>query len=138
MSPLADIVLYAGFRAFADFKLFPVGLLGELIQSLTTLFSFITTVSATSLIALKIIVVTRQTHRRHHYTKIINIIVQSAVILSVVLLGIAILSLIDYARPFDIGTASGKFCYQLESYLAYTQGPVTVRNIRYYHCESLF
>lgn len=103
--------------------------LGELIQALGLLSSFITTVFATSLIAFKIIRVTRQSHRQHHYRRVIEILVQSAAIVSIVMLGLVILSLMAFVSPFDVSTASGRFCYQLYTYLVFAQNPILVSNL---------
>lgn len=49
-----------------------------LYTGLALLFSAATTVSATLMITLKIIIVTRRSHARYSYTRIIDILVQSA------------------------------------------------------------
>lgn len=127
MNPLSNIILCPGFIGYAD--LFPNAPLDQLIQALGVISSFITTVSTTFLIALKITLVTRQSRRLHHYTKIIEILVQSAAMLSILLLVLAILILVDFVNPFDITTTTGMFCYQLNNYLLYTQLPIEVSNI---------
>lgn len=99
-----------------------------LIQALSMLLSFTTTALATSLIALKIYLATRQTQRYYCYTKIIEILVQSAAILSIIQLGLAILSLMDFVQQFDLTTTRGNAGYQLIEYLVNIQGPISVSN----------
>ncbi|KAF5321955.1 hypothetical protein D9619_000016 [Psilocybe cf. subviscida] len=99
----------------------------NLIAPFTTLvafFSFMTTVSATSLIAWKIASLTRESHIRHSYTKVLQILVESAALVSVVLSGVFILSLIDAVHIFNLGTMRGKVMLQMASYFGYMQGPV--------------
>lgn len=98
----------------------------QLIQALITLPSFITTVSATFLIALKIILATCQSHRGYHYTRIIEILVQSSAIVCLVEAALAIICLVNFVQPFDLGTTSGKFGWQLYNLLLYAQTPILV------------
>lgn len=101
--------------------------LDVLMNSLAEFSSFTTTVAASSLIALKIVLVTRKSHMRHSYAKVIEIVIESAVLVSIVLLGIAILEVGSYVHTYHMRTASGRALYQTFEYLSYCQGPITVR-----------
>lgn len=94
--------------------------------ALGVLSTFITTISATFLMALKIILVTHQSRRQHQYSRIIEIIVQSAAIVSVGTLCLAILSLIDFISPFEPDTSLGEICHQLYAYLVFVELPIAV------------
>lgn len=104
-----------------------------LVNSLATLSTFITTVSATSLVVLKITLVARQSQMRHSYTKIIEIIIESAGLVSIVLLGMSILDLLSYVHPFDPSTTLGTALNQTYAYLSYCQAPITVRFTSWIH-----
>lgn len=105
---------------------FPNMRLSQLIQTVAALISFITILSATFLIALKIILITQRSHMHYSYTKTVEIIIQSAAIVSIVLLGISILSLLDFIHIFSISTSGGKFAYQLGIYLVAAELSIAV------------
>ncbi|KAF5313766.1 hypothetical protein D9619_013679 [Psilocybe cf. subviscida] len=67
--------------------------------ALGILFSAATTVLATSMIALKIILVTRESRSQYSYTKVIEILVQSAALQSAVLLVNGIIVFMAYVDP---------------------------------------
>lgn len=98
-------------------------------QALAELGSFTTTVSATLRIALKIILVTHRSHRHFRYTRIIEILIQSAAIVSILLLGLGILKLIDFMHPLGLSTTGGRVFYQVYNYLRFTQPPITVSKL---------
>ncbi|KAF5309194.1 hypothetical protein D9619_012831 [Psilocybe cf. subviscida] len=100
------------FRVFLDERI------SVLLNSLTMLCSLLTTLSSTFLIALKIVLVTRQSPTHHTYAKIVEILTESAAIVSIFMLGTTVLDLILYVHPFDMSTRGGMFCYQLQVYLA--------------------
>lgn len=106
-----------------------------LINSLATLSTFITTVLATSLIASKIVLVTRKSHMRHSYTKIIAIVIESGTLTSIVLLCVTILGLVLYARPVYLSTYYGRVITQMNEYFLYCQGPTTVCIYHHIHCN---
>lgn len=99
----------------------------ELLEFLATLSTFITTVSSTFLVALKIILVTRKSPMRNSYAKIIEIVIESAAIVSIVFLGPVILALSKYPHPFSLRTPSGRATYQTFLYLTFIQAPIMVR-----------
>lgn len=101
-----------------------------MVVPLALLFSATTTVSATSLIALKIVLVTRRSRMQHSYAKIVEILIESAALVSIVLLGVAILELISYVSPYKLGTTSGRHLFQMLQYLSSLYTPVTVRTPR--------
>ncbi|KAF5310033.1 hypothetical protein D9619_010140 [Psilocybe cf. subviscida] len=94
-----------------------------LIGSLGVLSSFMTTISATSLIALKIVLVTRRSRIHCSYAKVVEILVESAALVSIVALGITVMELLDYARPYKLGTMAGRVSYDVMEYLSYLKGP---------------
>ncbi|KAF5309188.1 hypothetical protein D9619_012839 [Psilocybe cf. subviscida] len=94
-----------------------------LASSLASLSCLITTVSATSLIALKIVLVTKQNRMRRSYAKAVRILVQSAAIVSIVQLGMTVLQLISFFHSYNVHTSTGKFCSYMYDYLGYMQGP---------------
>jgi hypothetical protein len=96
-----------------------------LVQALATWTTFMTTISASSLIALKILLVTRQSHSPYSYAKTIEVIIESAALVSVVFLLVAIFNVVSYVHPLDIGTASGRVLFQTSVYLLYLQVPFT-------------
>lgn len=118
-------ILYLGTLITCDYVPMDEGT-ASLLSALGLLSSFITTVTSTSLIALKIILITRQNHMRYSYGKIIEILIQSAALVSIVLLPSSILELVDYVRPYRLDTTTGRVLYQMWMYLGYIQGPVTV------------
>lgn len=128
-TPLSDCVLYSALLVSAN--LFQNAPLGELIQALCALSACITSTFATFLIVLKITLVTRQNQRRHHYSRIIEILLQSAGIESLCTLALAILSLIAFAHPLNLSTTSGRLCYQLLNYLTIIRFQFVVRNLKY-------
>lgn len=101
----------------------------RLLAAAAALSSLITTVIATFLIALKIILVTRRSRMQHSYTKVLDILIQSAALEAVVLLGITTLSLVGLVHPFIITTTSGRSFYSMYEYLVFMQCPVTVRSL---------
>lgn len=68
-----------------------------LFAGLSEFLSAATTVSATSMIALKIILVTRESHARYSYAKVIEILVQSAALESLVMIVNCIADIAQYA-----------------------------------------
>ncbi|KAF5321952.1 hypothetical protein D9619_000015 [Psilocybe cf. subviscida] len=97
-----------------------------LTETFGMLCSLITTGSSTFLIALKIVLVTRRSHMQHTYGKILEILIQSAALVSTVLLIMAILQIYSYVHAFKPSTASGRSLIQMSIYLACLQTPVTV------------
>ncbi|KAF5311104.1 hypothetical protein D9619_007632 [Psilocybe cf. subviscida] len=91
---------------------------------LVTLFSFIITVSATCLVILKIVLITRRSHMRHSYAKIIEILVQSAALVSIVVVGSAIPEAYNIIQPFALGTTTGNVLYRMDQYTSYILCPV--------------
>lgn len=100
---------------------------GELISSLSMISSVLTTVSATCLITLKIVVVTRRSHMRHSYDKIVEILVESAALVAVVALAVAIMDLVSFVHPDRVSTESGRLFYVLSEILGLVQTPIVVR-----------
>jgi hypothetical protein len=98
-----------------------------LISFLSTAFAVITTASATFLIALKIVLVTRRSYMQHSYTRIIRILIESAALLSISGLILAILDLVSYFNPYKLNTQTGRFLFQIFVCITYTQAPITVR-----------
>lgn len=100
------------------------------IQTLTSaiscLASFITVSSATSLIVLKIVLVTRRSKMGRSYTKICEILIESAALVSIWYLGIAILQIASHVHPFVISTSFGRLLYRMYVYLDNSRGPITV------------
>lgn len=133
---LSKIIFHSGFGVYADFS--PDTQLGSLLNVLSVVPSLVTTASATLLIIVKITLVTRQSHRQHYYARIIEILIQSAGILSIVLLGSAIFNLLDFLHPFNLSTTSGKLCWQLENLFICLQSTVEVSNPRCSNCDPLF
>lgn len=112
------LICYSDLRHQDDSSILP--------NALAFLSSFITTISATSLIALKIVLVTRQSHQNYSYAKIIEILTQSAALVSIFLFVSSVVELLDYMHPFTLSTARGRFFIQVIGYLTYIQAPVTV------------
>lgn len=133
MNQAPNVILYTGLTLCDYFV--ETENIGSLIEALGILCSFITTLSATSLIALKIVLVTRQSHMRHSYSKIIEILVQSAAIVSIVLFGMAVLILVSRTHPWNLNTTSGRFFFQLGEYLIFVQLPVSVRIPGCFYCN---
>lgn len=106
-------------------------------NSLATLSTLVTTVSATFLIALKIVLVTQRSHMHHSYAKILEIVIESAALLSIVLLCITVVELASYVHPFDVSTSYGMALDHMAVYLLYCQGPTTVRIDHYIHYSLL-
>lgn len=95
--------------------------------SLSSLLSAVTTLSATFLIALKIVLITRTNRMQHSYSKIIEILIQSAGLVSFVMLSASTLGLISNVHPFDVETKMGAVLYQVALYISRLQAPVAVR-----------
>ncbi|KAF5317745.1 hypothetical protein D9619_012549 [Psilocybe cf. subviscida] len=102
------------------------GRLNYLLAFCAQLASLATTASATSLIALKIIRTTRESQMHYSYTRIVQILVESAALVSIVGLGVGSLQLVTYIQPYDMSTSSGRLLYQLLQYLAAVQTPIMV------------
>ncbi|KAF5309491.1 hypothetical protein D9619_012494 [Psilocybe cf. subviscida] len=96
----------------------------SLLASLSSLCSAFITLLATSLIALKIVLVTRNSRIRHSYAKTIEIIVESAALVSFITLVMGILELISYVHPYDLGTTSGLLVYRALVIVGRIQNPV--------------
>ncbi|KAF5310294.1 hypothetical protein D9619_010139 [Psilocybe cf. subviscida] len=94
-----------------------------LIGPLGVLSSFVTTISATFLIALKIILVTRYSRTQYLYAKILEILVESAALVSIVALGITVTELLAYAHPYQLDSTTGRLSYYLRQYFSSLQGP---------------
>lgn len=88
--------------------------------------SLLTIVAATCLIALKIMCVTRQNRTHYSYTKIVNILVESAALVSIIAILVAILELLAYLRPYNVDTTTGRFFYELSQYIFALQTPILV------------
>lgn len=116
-------ILYTGLIIRSD--VFLGGHDGALTASLDQISSCVTTVLATSLIALKIILTTRQSQMRHSYSKIIATVVEAATPVSILLLALTVLALVGYAHPYKLNTTRGSFFFQMFQYLLLMQGPVT-------------
>lgn len=95
-------------------------------SSLQLLFSAIITMSATSLIGLKIFLVTRQSHMRRSYLRVMEILVQSAVLVSIILWINCIFGLVSLKHPVHLGTSGDTVFYELGSYLNIIQPPLIV------------
>lgn len=98
-----------------------------LLNSLSEIFSLLTTLFATCFIALKIVLVTRQRRMSYSYAKIVEILVESAALLTFFLLGLAILGLVNSKHHFHLNTTIGRVSYELAVCLSYVVGPVIVR-----------
>ncbi|KAF5328113.1 hypothetical protein D9619_013638 [Psilocybe cf. subviscida] len=96
-----------------------------MILSLGLFSSSITTVSTTTLIALKIIIVTRRSRMRYSYEKIREILVESAAIVLIGTLGLTIVDMVLYVHPVHLDTISGRFAYGAGEYINYLQSPTT-------------
>ncbi|KAF5329247.1 hypothetical protein D9619_009241 [Psilocybe cf. subviscida] len=101
------------------------GLTDTLSIGISDILSSITTMSATTLITLRIIMVTRRSPIRSSYRQIIEILLESAAIYSIVLLTHGILLIVDFIHPFDIRSPSGVAMWELSMYINFIQPPVT-------------
>lgn len=101
--------------------------LQNILSSLSSLFSVITTLSTTFLIALKIVLTTRRSRMRQFYTKIIEILVQSAGLVTFIVLSVISLQLASYLHPFDMDTKFGTVLYEVSIIISRLEGPVIVR-----------
>lgn len=95
-------------------------------NALGILSSFLTTMSATLFIGLKIFLVTRQSHMRRTYARIVIILVESAALVSVIGLLTTILIFQGYVHPSKLYTTSGGEIFQLAYYLGALVNPVMV------------
>lgn len=111
--------------------------LSILINALATLSNLVTTVSTTFLVALKIVLATRQSHMRRSYSKTIEIIIESGTLPSTIFLYIVITGLVDYIRSVDLSTPFGTVVYMVGDYLVFCQGLIAVRIIPPYIHHSL-
>lgn len=93
---------------------------------IATLASALTTVTATLLIALKIVIVTRKSSMHHSYAKVIEIIVESGALVSTIMLAEALLELVSFLQPFDLATKSGQILVQLAEYVSSFQTWIVV------------
>lgn len=100
-----------------------ISVLAGFISAMT---SAITTITATSLIILKIALVTRETRMHHSYSKVIKIIVESGALVSTFMLALAILQLISFIHSFKLNTISGRVFTELTVYASAIQGPILV------------
>lgn len=99
---------------------------GVLLDSLSSILIVTTLVATTSLIALKIVLVTRQSPVRRSYARIVDVLIHSAALVSIVDLSITILQLVDYVDTFKLSTTRGIRLYQVTTYLTYMSAPLTV------------
>lgn len=99
--------------------------IGNILNSLGIFCSVTTTVSATSLIACKIVLVTRRSRMVYSYNKILEILVQSAALVSIFLSAIAILQL--FAPNVDHITPHQRLMYNISIYMKYSLGAIIVR-----------
>lgn len=97
------------------------------VRGLPTIISAICTLSGTLLIVVKIVLVTRQSRIRHSYGRVIEILVESAALVSTILLVQGILAVVTYFHTFRLSTRDGMFGYQLAKYLDEIQTTVVVR-----------
>ncbi|KAF5309520.1 hypothetical protein D9619_012486 [Psilocybe cf. subviscida] len=79
--------------------------------TLSSLFSAVTTLLATFLLVLKIVFVTRKSRMQHSYTKILQILIESAALVSFVMLSTSTLALISDVHPFALKTKIGTILY---------------------------
>lgn len=79
------------------------------------------------MIALKIIIVTRNGRARYSYAKVIEIIVQSAALQSTVLLVDGIVALIISTHNFPIGSRSAAVLTEMDGYTATCSRAIMVR-----------
>lgn len=130
-SPLFNGILYPGCTLYG--YVFPNKPQSLLMLALGVLSSSITIISATLLITLKITLATRQVYKHQFYNMIIKILVQSAAIVSILLLGLGILTLVAFIHHFDLSTTSGRFSYQARNYFLFAQTPISVSNVHRSH-----
>ncbi|KAF5317952.1 hypothetical protein D9619_012050 [Psilocybe cf. subviscida] len=100
------------------------GSFGVLLSGLSTLTSVLTTLAATCLISWRIALVTRRSNMLHSYTKIIEILIESAALITIVNVVQAILQLISVTHPISLTNTSGVVIFELYQYLSFIQGPV--------------
>lgn len=98
----------------------------NLVTSLTLISATVTSLLATSLAALRIIVVTRQSPMRRSYFRVVEILFESAALVCIVFLAIAIIDLIDYIHPFNLRTIGERVLFEVSWHLWISQGPITV------------
>lgn len=97
-----------------------------LIGSLSNVSSSFTTISATALITYRIIHITRQSPERRSYYRIIEVIIESAFLVSLIQLIQTIVDLISVAHEAILSTKRGEIIYWLSGYLGYLLQPATV------------
>lgn len=97
--------------------------------------SSVTTLAATFLISLRITLTTRQARMQHTYAKIVEILVESAALISIFVLFAGGLNLANTVHPFVIGTTQGSVLYEVLTYLSAIQSPmmVSINNIIRFH-----
>lgn len=64
---------------------------------------------------------------RQFYTKIIEILVQSAGLVTFIVLSVISLQLASYLHPFDMDTKFGTVLYEVSIIISRLEGPVIVR-----------
>ena len=100
--------------------------IGSLLDSAMLISSSVTTLAATFLISLRIILTTRHARMHHTYAKIVEILVESAALVSIFVLFAGGLNLANSVHPFDLETAAGKVLYEVLTYLSAIQSPMMV------------
>lgn len=109
----------------------------NLVSGISEIASAVTTVCATGLITLRIILVTRNSPQRNFYQRIIQIITESTVLSSVILLFVGTLKLTDVRRIFYLRTKLGLGEEIALSYAGAITGPILVRILLLCHMIGL-
>lgn len=98
-------------------------------SGLGQIFSAATTVVATTLIVLKIVLVTRKSRAGYSYTKVIEILIQSAALQSLVMIFASVVSFVEFsaseAKHVDVGLES--MLLQVGGYSSSLRTMITVR-----------
>lgn len=112
---LSCLLLYHVATVLRIWSIFPLTRLADtpLLQAMGTLTSFLTTVSTTALIALKIVLVTRRSHMHHSYSKVLEILIESSALASIVTFSGAVLLLLSVVHPFRVYKSSGRLLLQV-------------------------
>lgn len=102
-----------------------------LTPALGRLFSAVTTIFATGLIALKIILVTRRNRTLYSYKRVIEILVQSAALQSIVLMAGSIIDFLFYIPNISPDSREGHIFVMLQAFATVFRVEVTVSLFQY-------
>lgn len=72
----------------------------------------------------------------HSYTKIIEMLIESAALITIVNVVQAILQLISVTHPISLTNTSGVVIFELYQYLSFIQGPVIVGKVVFYSAHK--